>query len=84
MTEYIVREKQVSAVNAVLIATSKAIIDFDGMPEVVRCRDCMHNEYGICSVLSHDLEGRYDCPHMSRDWYVSPDDYCAWGKRRES
>lgn len=56
----------------------------DELTEVVRCRDCKHNEYGICSVLSHDLVGRYDCPHMSRDWYVSPDDYCAWGERRQS
>lgn len=53
--------------------------------ELVRCRDCKHYDgYGECALLSHELEGRYDCLHSDRDWYVKPDDYCAWAERREA
>ena len=55
-----------------------------GAVALVRCRDCKHYDgRDTCDLLSHEILGRYDCPHMSRDWYVEPGDYCAWGARRK-
>lgn len=61
-----------------------ANMEVDRKHEIVRCRDCKHLLYDTCLLLSHELEGRYDCPHSDRDLDVKPEDFCAWGERLES
>lgn len=74
MTEYIVDAAAIA--DGVLLRRSHV------RGEIVRCRDCRHNDGGECEKLSHYLEGRYDCPHSDGFWWVEPDDYCIWGERR--
>ena len=51
----------------------------DAVP-VVRCKDCRH------FILTSDYLSQpyYDCAFQNGMGYiVSPDDYCAWGERKD-
>ena len=86
MIEYIVSVEHIERVNMTLLAFGRVKLDFDGMPEIVRCRDCV-NAYSVSG------ETMLNCLHFSQwdyrndepgDWMVCPEGYCAWGERRES
>lgn len=68
MSEYIVSDEHIERVNMTLLAFKRVKLDFDGMPEIVRCRDCRHWDR---------------CLENERYKDINPDGYCAWGERRE-
>lgn len=73
MIEYIVSDEHIERVNMTLLAFKRVKIDLDGMPEIVRCRDCwnFNNDYepAECRMTGLDVAGY---------------DYCSQGERRES
>ena len=74
MIEYIVSDEHIERVNMALLAFGRVKLDFDGMPEIVRCRDCRH----------WATERRFTFGCVGKSGKPDPDGYCAWGERRES
>lgn len=72
MIEYIVSDEHIERVNMTLLAFKRVKLDLDGMPEIVRCRDCRHfnDEYepAECRMAGLDVAGY---------------DFCSQGERRE-
>lgn len=48
-----------------------------GAPEpIVRCKDCKHYD-DVESTCVHWIDGKCE------QWEVEPDDFCAWGVKRD-
>ena len=46
--------------------------------EVVRCKDCLHYEFGVCLKIYSDGNVSADA---WQEW--EPDDFCSYGEKRE-
>ena len=66
-------KRYMSGGGAVDRGTNKAIdmaIEALSKPEIVRCKNCQHYEYGICKKAGLCVN-------------KSPNGFCDWGERRE-
>lgn len=77
MKEYIVTSEQLDRVNALLMAVKQTKLDFSGLPELTRCRDCERRDYDYDPISDECIAS--ECCRTGFD--VMGDHYCAWGKR---
>ena len=71
---------------------AETCIEYEPMPEVVRCRDCAHaHEFDDADEGYAEYAGKLDCRHFAQwdyyddvpgSWPVEPDGFCSWGERR--
>lgn len=84
MKEYIVTSEQLDRVNALLMAVKQTKLDFGGMPELVRCRDCRWFEPECEYYENHGngaIETLGEPPSCNKFNHSLDGDcgYCAWG-----
>lgn len=89
MSEYIITDKQLKTAteayleHELLRPITEVFISGDKLPQIVRCRDCIHFSEGmgthvwLCERMEYlDLEG------WTKNVRVDPNGFCAWGERR--
>lgn len=84
MSEYIITDKQLKTATEAYLEhelsrpITEVFISGDKLPEIVRCRDCVH-----ATGISEQLVCKEPCGDAtaSRAW-CHPDGFCAWGERK--
>ena len=85
MAEYITRVDAIKAVNEqnAFTMTRAALIDvLNGIPTadvtpVVRCKDCMHYDMGVCLKIYSNGNAHPEAWQPRR-----PEDFCSYGERK--
>lgn len=67
MSDYIKREDALTAIAGLLNVIEQ--VDGADAVEVVRCKNCKHNEGGTCGYSEFNIEA---------------DDYCSYGERKDN